>query len=144
MISDRLKAAIKDNSTEESKTQQTTPINEEPENKIITTQEELEAFYIIKSILKDTLPFERIGYRDAQTYFSILVDDNNRKPICRLYLNSPTNKRITFIGEDKKEQHNKITSIDDIYNIPSKLLMRLLNICNHCTKRVIGKSNSIG
>lgn len=122
MISDRLKAAIKDNSTEESKTQQNTPINEEPENKIITTQEELEAFYIIKSILKDTLPFERIGYRDAQTYFSILVDDNNRKPICRLYLNSPTNKRITFIGEDKKEQHNKITSIDDIYNYTQQII----------------------
>lgn len=49
-------------------------------------------------------------------------NEDNRKPICRLYLNSPTNKRITFIGEDKKEQHNKITSIDDIYNYTQQII----------------------
>ncbi|MDR3226810.1 MAG: restriction endonuclease, partial [Prevotellaceae bacterium] len=52
----------------------------------------------------------------------VFVDDNNRKTICRFYFNSPTNKRITFFDENKKENHNKISSIDDIYNYAEQLI----------------------
>lgn len=89
---------------------------------IETTSEEIEGYYIIKSILRSILPVERIFYRDQQTYFSLLIDDNNRKLICRLYLNSPTNKQISFVGEDKKEIKYKISSIDDIFSYTNQLL----------------------
>jgi hypothetical protein len=91
----------------------------------VTTQEEIEAFYVVRSILRSYISVERITYRDAQTYFAVFVDNNNRKPVCRLYLNSPTNKRLTFIDENKKEIHNKISSIDDIYNYSEQLINTL-------------------
>ena len=57
----------------------------------------------------------RIVYRDAQTYFSVLLDDNNRKPICRMYFNTAT-KYVATIDENKKDVKHVIESLDDIYN----------------------------
>lgn len=125
-ISDRLKAAINDHETikvETPNVEVTESVVEDiPANKIVTTEEEIEAFYIIKAILRDTIATERVTYRDAQSYFAIFIDNNNRKPVCRLYLNSETNKKITFVGEDKKEQHNKINSLDEIYQYSDQLI----------------------
>jgi hypothetical protein len=89
---------------------------------IVTTQEEIEAFYIVRSILRPHISSERITYRDAHSYFAIFIDDNNRKTICRFYLDSATNKRITFLDENKKEIHNKISSLDDIYDYSEQLI----------------------
>lgn len=130
MISDRLKAAIKDNNNvaeSEPKPVENPEITEpeeadtQPESKIVTTDEELEAYYIVKAILRTSVPAERVTYRDAQSYFAIFLDDNNRKTVCRLYLNSKTNRRITFLDENKKEHHNKISCIDDIYQYAEEL-----------------------
>ena len=125
-ITDRLKSAIEtpekiDETTEPetSAAQKALPegvIYMSEDGTIVTTQEEIEAFYIVRSIVRPYIEVERITYRDAQSYFAIFADDNNRKPVCRIYLNSASNKRLTFIDENKKEVHNKISSIDDIYN----------------------------
>jgi hypothetical protein len=56
----------------------------------------------------------RIAYRDAMSYFAIFFDDNNRKPICRLYLNG-NKKYIATFDKEKKEIKNPIESLDDIY-----------------------------
>lgn len=56
----------------------------------------------------------RIVYRDAQTYFSVLLDDNNRKPICRMYFNTAT-KYVATIDENKKDIKHIIESLDDLY-----------------------------
>lgn len=126
MISDKLKAVLHDN-----KTQQDAPVvivpeaSEEPEKsspKIVTTELELEAYYLVKSILRGVIQADRVTYRDAQSYFAIFADDNNRKPICRLYLDSETNKRIVFIDENKKEQPHKIEGLDDIYQYTEELI----------------------
>jgi hypothetical protein len=58
----------------------------------------------------------------AQSYFAVFIDNSNRKTVCRLYLNSPTNKQIAFIGEDKKEIKHKIESLDEIYNHSDSLI----------------------
>lgn len=120
IISDRLKTALKTENSEEEKQD---PIKEMTnDSKIFTTDEEMESFFITRAILRPHIPFDRITYRDSQTYFAIFVDNNNRKPISRLYLNSPTNKQIAFIGEDKKEIKYKIESINDIYNYSDHLI----------------------
>lgn len=54
---------------------------------IITTEEEIKAYNVIKTILamssKIKSPqLERVGYRDLKTMFAILVDDNQNKQIC--------------------------------------------------------------
>jgi hypothetical protein len=90
------------------------------ETKIVTTQEEIESFMIIKSILRKKIAVNRISFKDTQSYLSILVDDNNRKLICRLYLNSQK-KYLAFIDSEKKESKHEISSLDDIYLFSEQL-----------------------
>jgi len=115
-ISDRLKSALKTETASEEKDSTSDTSNADLNNSgIVTTEEELEGFMIIKAILREIVDISRVSYRDAQTYFAILFDDNNRKPICRLYLNSATTKYLATFDENKKETKNKIDSLDDIY-----------------------------
>lgn len=101
------------------------PIPEEAketkESKINTTEEELEGFYIVKSICREVLPADRITYRDSQSYFAVFADDNNRRPICRLYFNSSSHKRITFIDDNRVETKYEIETLDDIFNYREQL-----------------------
>jgi hypothetical protein len=126
IISDRLKTALKTESAQEEEVAKETIkesiIESSKDGEIVTTEEELEGFFIVKSILRPHISSERITYRDSLTYFAILIDDNNRKPVCRLYFNTPNNKRISFIGDDKKESKIKIESLDDIYNYSDELI----------------------
>jgi hypothetical protein len=121
MISDRLKAAIKEETTKEEETEVPANVDEKQGEKIVTTEEELEAFYIVKSILRSIIPAERITYRDAQSYFAIFLDNSNRKTICRFYL-SETRKRIAFIDDNKKEIVHKLQSLDEIYAHSEQLI----------------------
>lgn len=127
LISERLNIALKNESQKpKDDSNQGDPQQEvriiEPENKIVTTDEELEAFFIVKSILRQKVEPNRITHRDAQSYFAIFLDDNNRKPICRLYLNSETNKQIAFIDDSKKEIKVKISSLDELYDHAETLI----------------------
>jgi len=124
IISDRLKTALKTETEEnkQDKEQIQLQVEESKDDKIITTEEELEGFFIVKSILRPYIASDRVTYRDSQSYFAIFIDDNNRKTVCRLYFNSQTNKRIVFIGEDKKEIVNKIQSLDDIYTYSEQII----------------------
>lgn len=80
---------------------------------IITTDEEIEGFFIVKSILRESIDTKRITYRDAQSYFAILLDDNNRKTICRLYFN--VKKYLVVLDDSKKEVKYEIQTVDDLY-----------------------------
>ena len=95
------------------------------ENKIVTTDEELEGFMIVKTILRQKISATRVTYRDAQSYFAILLDDNNRKTICRLYLNG-SKKYFVTLDVLKKEVKNEITSLDDIFNY-SEILLNIID-----------------
>jgi len=97
------------------------------ESKVETTDDELEGFMIIKAILRQTVSSSRISYRDAQSYFSILLDDNNRKSICRLYLNG-SKKYIALFDENKKEIKNEIISLDEIFNYSEQLISAVGNL----------------
>lgn len=98
----------------------------EPAN-VVTTDEEREAFLVIKAIVRDLVDVRRIVMRDVQSYCGILLDDNNRKPICRLRFNS-AQKYIGFIegpkenGKDgAKEERVPIDQIDDLYQHADRL-----------------------
>lgn len=124
MITDRLKSAI-DKETETiaqenaASAEATAPV-EDAGRQIETTAEEVEGFFVVKSILRTSVESNRIFYRDAQSYFSIILDDNNRKTICRLYFNG-SKKYIGLFDSAKKETKNEITSLDDIYNYTEQL-----------------------
>jgi predicted type IV restriction endonuclease len=87
---------------------------------VVTTAEELEGYYMVRSILRPHIEASRIVHRDAQSYFAILLDDNNRKPVCRLHFNGGK-KYIGFIGDDKKEGRFEIQNLDDLYQYESQL-----------------------
>lgn len=92
------------------------------ETKLIeTSEEEMEAYYIVKGIIRQVISSDRIGFRDVQSYFSVLIDDSNRKPICRLYL---TDKKqyIGIMDAAKKENYFELSSLDDIYKYTEQLL----------------------
>ena len=94
---------------------------EEKDSKIVTTEEEIDGFNIIKAILRQKVSVDRITPRDTQSYFGILLDDNNRKPLCRLHFNAKQ-KYIGIIDENKKETRHPISSIDEIFNYNDQLL----------------------
>jgi hypothetical protein len=119
IVSDRLMNAI--NQTKQAVNEATEAQSDEDENKIITTEEELNGFYIIKSILRTKISTERIVYRDTLSYFGVLLDDNNRKPLCRLWLNG-SKKYIGLFDKDKKETKYEISCLDDIYKFSKQLL----------------------
>ncbi|HAS9374154.1 TPA: restriction endonuclease, partial [Enterobacter hormaechei] len=57
----------------------------------------------------------RITHRDTKSYCGILVDDNNRKPLCRLHFNR-TQKYIGLFDLEKNETRHPISTVDDIYS----------------------------
>jgi len=130
-INFRLKNALNINETIPSKeSQQIAAVDENSEKeapKFITTEEEIEGSQIVKAILREVLPASRIAFRDTQSYFGILLDDNNRKPICRLHFNS-TNKYIELFNNGKDNGEKKLLeSLDDIYNYKTELLATIKN-----------------
>ncbi len=124
IVNDRLHAALKkeEEVIEADK-------DEEEESKIITTEEEIEGYHIVRSIIRTQIEAHRIVFRDTQSYFGILVDDNNRKPVCRLHLNGHR-KYIGLFDEAKKEERIHIESLDDIYKYSDKLIETVLRHMN--------------
>jgi len=114
LIAERLKSALKSEEAQADSSAEDTSEADMTEAKINTTNEELEAFMIIKSICREKIDVSRLFYRDAQNYFSILLDDNNRKYICRMYFNT-SNKYVATIDENKKEVKHLIESLNDLY-----------------------------
>ncbi|BDY05902.1 type I restriction endonuclease [Ferrimonas sp. YFM] len=89
--------------------------------KIVTTEEELEGYNVVKAILRQRVDVGRIAYRDTQSYFGVLLDDNNRKPLCRLRFNAKQ-KYLSIIKVDKSEERKPISSVDDIFSFSEDLL----------------------
>lgn len=89
---------------------------------VVTTEEELDGFNIVRAIAVSEVPADRIVYRDAKTYFAVLLDDNNRKPIIRLYLNGKTVKYVTtFDTDDRGGVRTDIGSVVDIYKVADQI-----------------------
>lgn len=86
---------------------------------IETTEEELEGYHIVRAILREVILPKRIALRDVQSYCGILLDDNNRKPICRLHLNG-AQKYASFF-DTEKEERVPIEGIDDLYKYAERL-----------------------
>lgn len=87
---------------------------EEPKTKINTTSEEIEAYYIIKSILADSFDPKRICYKDTENYFSVVLDGMITHWVCRLYLGG-SNKFVIIPNVNKEHKKFSINDINDLY-----------------------------
>ncbi|MCA1907806.1 MAG: type I restriction enzyme HsdR N-terminal domain-containing protein [Magnetospirillum sp.] len=87
---------------------------------IVTTQEEIDGYQIVRAIVREVVKVERVIMRDAKSYCAILLDDNNRKPLCRLHLNRGV-KYLGLFDEGKNEERVRIESLDDIFAYANRL-----------------------
>ena len=117
-ISDRLKSAL--SATDDSEPvdgPQTGPAASEATDNgivIVTTEEEWRAYYIVQAILMSDVPADRVTLRGAKHSCSVLLDNTNRKPICRLSLNT-AQKRLGLINAEKSEECVSIDHVSDIF-----------------------------
>ena len=87
--------------------------NAKKERKIVTTEEELEAFFIVKNMLKDIISFDRLSYKDNERYMTVNVDGKVTKWLCRFYFNGQ--KKYIVIPSDQKKEIR--VDINDVYDI---------------------------
>lgn len=114
LMSDKIKNALDTNISNEQQIEDVEEeIVEEHTPNIITTEDELEAFFLIKNMLKDVVPIENITYKDNERYMTVLYQNKSTKWICRLYFNTST-KYLAIPTVDKKEQKYVIESAYDI------------------------------
>ena len=114
-VKSRLSSALAD--TEEVIEKIDEPAPEEPE--VVTTDEEREGYMIVKAIVRDTLAPQRVVMRDQKSYCGILIDNNNRKPLARLWFN----RSVKYIGlfDGEAEERLIVDSLDQIYDFSDRL-----------------------
>lgn len=120
-ISDKLKSALANTETEESTAagdEQTVGTTAEPE--IVTTEDELRAYYVVTAILSPDVAPERVAIRAGKNKCSILLDDTIRKPICRLYFDQ-RQKKLGLLDEQKVEERIQIEAVGDIFKHADRL-----------------------
>lgn len=126
LITDRLNAALtkereQDKITQKSQKEEAVSKEGCKKDGIITTQEEIDGFNIVRAILTKYINNSRIFVRDAKSCCSILLDDNIKKPICRFYFDG-RKKYLETVDADKNRTKNEIQSTDDIFNFEKQLL----------------------
>lgn len=96
---------------------------------IITIDEEMEGFYIVRAIASELIDSDRVSLRDRKSYCGVLLDDNHHYPICRLYFNDLDNLVVAFFDSMQKDKNGSrieeqiaINRVSDIYNYKEKLL----------------------
>ena len=80
---------------------------------VVTTNDELDAYLLCKGMLHGVIDPDRVHFRDSKTYASVLIDDNNRKPLCRFHFNSRV-KHVGTFDADRQETRHAIEEIDDL------------------------------
>ena len=86
---------------------------------IETTQEEIDGYNVVKAILREVVDVKRVTMRDTKSYCGILLDDNNRKPICRLHFNY--SQKYLGVIAGKNEERIEIESVDDIFKYADRV-----------------------
>ena len=96
----------------------------EDDSGIVTTIEEIEGYNVVKAILRDMVDAKRIVMRDQKSFCAVLLDDNNRKNICRLWFNSKE-KQVGIIDASGQRVRRSVGTIDDIFGLSEHLRERL-------------------
>ena len=118
-VNKRLQSALDRDTSDESQAVETA--SSTSDEGIETTEDEIEGYYIVKAIVREVVDGDRVFMRDTQSYCGVLLDDNNRKPICRLFFNNSSRKFLGVMNEDKSVTRHPIDQLDDIYDFSDQL-----------------------
>lgn len=88
---------------------------------IVTTEEELEAYHIVRAILSQVVEPKRIFLKDTRSYCGVLLDHNVRKPLCRFLFNNKQ-KTLILLDKERNEKRINLESIVDIYKSAEDLI----------------------
>lgn len=121
MMNDKIKSALGGGGGSVSVSEQKPEAQEAPEEpelekrpvSIVTTEEELEACFIVKNLLSDIVDVHDITYKDTESYINVIYKGSIRKWICRLKLSDASK---TLIVQDDDKQFVKYT-LSDIYDL---------------------------
>jgi hypothetical protein len=122
-VNNRLKSALAADAEEEAEIQEQVAEadaeQDAPIDKVITTQEEIDGFNIVRAVGREVVDVSRITMRDRQSYCGILLDDNGRKTICRLHFN--TQQKYLGIMSKKEEERVPIENVDEIFKYADRI-----------------------
>jgi hypothetical protein len=127
-VRERLNTALEDNDktvkADVKDPSQVSPVDSVTEDDlqgdINTTDEELEGYRIVRAIVCSEVSANRVVGRDSKTYFAIILDNNSRKPIARLWFNRKQ-RYLGVLSSDKVETRLPIESPEDIYHYAAQL-----------------------
>ena len=122
-INDRLKNALQQQKPEvvvPEPSDEDAPESANSGSRIVTTEEEKEAYYLVKSLLMGTVAPERVVMRDAVNFCNILLDDTIRQPLFRLHFNKRPWRVGLFDGEVKDDRVD-IEKLDDILPLADRI-----------------------
>ena len=94
---------------------------EERHSKVHTTKEEVRAYIVVKTLLSSVVDVTNITYKDTENYFVILYGNKSNCWICRLYLNSKTNKSVEINTPGTEKMKVPIKDIYDIKDLKEQL-----------------------
>ena len=117
-INDRLQSAMNRYSDP---LEDPTEVEEDSDNGVITTEDEVEGYNLVKAIVRKAIDPDRVVMRDTKSYCGVLIDDNNRKPLCRMHFNR-SQKYIGIFDGEKKETRHPIETLNDIFLYEQDLL----------------------
>ncbi|WP_176058503.1 type I restriction endonuclease [Paraburkholderia sp. BCC1876] len=125
LVSDKINERLKGAMTPEPLVAPTASVaaDESPdtEETFTPSETELEAFQIVRAIVRPVAKPGRVSIRAAASYCAVLFDDNNRKPICRLRFNNENRLVIGLFNGNKEEDRVPITSLDQIFEFDDRL-----------------------
>lgn len=120
-INDKINARLKNAMLQKPEVVEPAPVTateeiEQPaqtsKNGVVTTEEEKEGFYLVKSILMGVVDLDRVKIQDWQAYCNIVLD-SRRKPLLRMHFNN----KPWFIGlfdGDNNDDKVEIEKLEDI------------------------------
>ncbi len=125
-VNGRLQSALNAGSTNLMLNKSSTDVQEDDQgedeaSEIVTTPEEIEGFHIVRAILSQHVDADRVVMRDTKSYCGILLDNNNRKPICRLRFNY-SQKYVGVFDREKAETKHPIGTLKEIYQLADCLI----------------------
>lgn len=125
-VQKRLKLAL-DSESEDSNEVEVVPdeaVGSEQESDIVTTEDEIMGYHVVKSVLLGHVDLDRVVMMDRVTYCNILLDNDPRRAICRFYFGSKK-KAVAIQSGAASWEKIPIDSINDIYNLQDKLRDRV-------------------
>ena len=127
LVNDKIKNALNiDNADLKSEVVHEEIPDEEEESGIVTTEEELQAFYIVKSILCNHIALERVTYKDTVSYFSVMIDNKVTRWVCRFFFKYTV--KYVIVPTENENRKYILDSIADIYKLTDVLVQRAKSI----------------